>query len=239
MHHVDTVCFSFAFVVLAADKSCLTLRASLVASSISSSNIVLSVTKKTSRLHLVDLAGSERVKHTGASGETLNEASYINKSLAALGDVIKSLATRSLRTDKGKHLRGFVPYRNSPLTYLLKDSLGGNSVTVMIATISPDVDHFDETLSTLNYASRAMRMVNFVTKNCKTETVGLGGGGEVMRLKEEVERLKVEKEDIIRAMIGKEAIGGGVGVGAQVGKVTAVRYFASRSFRFFHFSSSI
>jgi hypothetical protein len=91
------------------------------------------------------LAGSERVAKTGATGERLKEGAQINKSLSALGLVIKALAAAG---DGGSD-ETFVPYRDSVLTWLLKDSLGGNAKTVMIATISPSIDNIDETISTL------------------------------------------------------------------------------------------
>ena len=98
---------------------------------------------------MVDLAGSERASLTGASGERLVEANNINKSLSTLGDVIKALS--SAEKDKP----GFVPYRNSILTWLLKDSLGGNSKTSMLATIAPTDASFNESMSTLRYIERA------------------------------------------------------------------------------------
>lgn len=105
------------------------------------------VVERTSRINLVDLAGSERVSYTGATGQQLKEAGSINKSLATLGDVIRALSSRTKAS--------FVPYRNSVLTRLLKDSLGGNARTVMLACVSPCDIHFEETLSTLRYAERA------------------------------------------------------------------------------------
>ncbi|KAF4585557.1 kinesin family member 1/13/14 [Ophiocordyceps camponoti-floridani] len=109
-------------------------------------------TERSSRIRLVDLAGSERAKATAATGQRLREGANINKSLTALGRVMAALATdpRKRRVD------GVVPYRDSVLTWLLKDSLGGNSKTAMIACISP-ADH-DETLSTLRYADQAKRI---------------------------------------------------------------------------------
>mmetsp|Transcript_91573 Transcript_91573/g.212967 ORF Transcript_91573/g.212967 Transcript_91573/m.212967 type:complete len:305 (-) Transcript_91573:111-1025(-) len=101
-------------------------------------------------LSLVDLAGSERVERSGAVGERLREAQHINRSLSALGDVIEALAR------KGQHGRdsGHVPYRNSRLTSLLKDSLGGDSKTLMFVNISPCFRHLTETLSSLRFASK-------------------------------------------------------------------------------------
>jgi hypothetical protein len=104
---------------------------------------------RTGKLNLVDLAGSERQSKTGATGETLKEAAKINLSLSALGNVISALATG-----------GFVPYRDSKLTRLLQDSLGGNTKTVMISNVSPSERNVDESLSTLRYAARAKHVKN-------------------------------------------------------------------------------
>lgn len=98
-------------------------------------------------MNLIDLAGSEKVDKTGATGNRLKEASCINKSLSTLGLVISILADREI----GKTSRR-VPYRNSALTKLLKNALGGNSKTIMICAISPAYDNYEETLSTLRYA---------------------------------------------------------------------------------------
>jgi kinesin family protein 3/17 len=103
------------------------------------------------KLHLVDLAGSERQSKTGATGERLKEATKINLSLSALGNCISALVD-----GKSKH----IPYRDSKLTRLLQDSLGGNSKTLMIATLSPASYNYDETLSTLRYANRAKNIKN-------------------------------------------------------------------------------
>ncbi|KAJ8918779.1 hypothetical protein NQ315_015099 [Exocentrus adspersus] len=118
--------------------------------------------EKVSRMSLVDLAGSERAVKTGAVGERLKEGSNINKSLTTLGLVISKLADQS---SGSKTKDKFVPYRDSVLTWLLKDNLGGNSKTVMVATISPAADNFEETLSTLRYADRAKRIVNHAVVN--------------------------------------------------------------------------
>ena len=98
-----------------------------------------------SKLRLVDLAGSERVRRTGSAGETLTEAKYINRSLAFLEQVVIAL---------GEDVRDHVPYRSSKLTHILKDCLGGNSLTLLIANIWPAVEHVDQTLSTMSFASR-------------------------------------------------------------------------------------
>jgi len=105
------------------------------------------------KFHFVDLAGSERAKKTGAEGATLKEGININKSLLVLGNVISALS------DVGKK-GNFIPYRDSKLTRILQDSLGGNSRTSMIACCSPAESNFDETLNTLNYASRARKIKN-------------------------------------------------------------------------------
>ncbi|CAJ0580049.1 unnamed protein product, partial [Mesorhabditis spiculigera] len=103
------------------------------------------------KLHLVDLAGSERQSKTGATGDRFKEATKINLSLSALGNVISALVD-----GKSRH----IPYRDSKLTRLLQDSLGGNTKTLMIACISPSDNNFDETLSTLRYANRAKNIKN-------------------------------------------------------------------------------
>ncbi|XP_045488528.1 kinesin-like protein KIF13A isoform X8 [Pieris rapae] len=119
--------------------------------------------EKVARLSLVDLAGSERAVKTGAVGDRLKEGSNINKSLTTLGLVISKLADQS--SGKNNKDNKFVPYRDSVLTWLLKDNLGGNSKTVMVATISPAADNYEETLSTLRYADRAKRIVNHAVVN--------------------------------------------------------------------------
>ncbi|KAI6191397.1 Kinesin motor domain-containing protein [Aphelenchoides bicaudatus] len=116
--------------------------------------------EKCSKISLVDLAGSERAQKSGAIGKRLEEGGNINKSLTTLGMVISALADKS----NGKKEK-FVPYRDSVLTWLLKDNLGGNSKTVMVATISPAADNYEETLSTLRYADRAKRIVNHAVVN--------------------------------------------------------------------------
>ncbi|XP_069074451.1 kinesin-like protein KIF13A isoform X3 [Pleurodeles waltl] len=136
--------------------------------------------EKVSKLSLVDLAGSERVSKTGAAGERLKEGSNINKSLTTLGLVISSLADQAAGKGKNK----FVPYRDSVLTWLLKDNLGGNSKTAMIATISPAADNYEETLSTLRYADRAKRIVNHAVVNEDPNA------RVIRELREEVEKLK-------------------------------------------------
>ncbi|XP_033860064.3 kinesin-like protein KIF13B isoform X1 [Acipenser ruthenus] len=138
------------------------------------------VGEKVSKLSLVDLAGSERAAKTGAAGERLKEGSNINKSLSTLGLVISALAEQS----SGKNKNKFVPYRDSVLTWLLKDSLGGNSRTAMVATVSPAADNYDETLSTLRYADRAKSIVNHAVVNEDPNA------RITRQLREEVEKLR-------------------------------------------------
>ncbi|XP_074174395.1 kinesin-like protein KIF16B isoform X7 [Rhinolophus sinicus] len=120
-----------------------------------------------SKIHLVDLAGSERADATGATGVRLKEGGNINKSLVTLGNVISALAdlSQDAANPHVKKKQAFVPYRDSVLTWLLKDSLGGNSKTIMIATISPADVNYGETLSTLRYANRAKNIINKPTIN--------------------------------------------------------------------------
>ena len=116
--------------------------------------------EKVAKISLVDLAGSERATSTGATGARLKEGAEINRSLSTLGRVIAALADASTGKKKTQ-----VPYRDSILTWLLKDSLGGNSLTAMIAAISPADINFEETLSTLRYADSAKRIKNHAVVN--------------------------------------------------------------------------
>ncbi|XP_061481800.1 kinesin-like protein KIF13B isoform X2 [Rhineura floridana] len=136
--------------------------------------------EKVGKLSLVDLAGSERASKTGAAGDRLKEGSNINKSLTTLGLVISALADQAAGKNKNK----FVPYRDSVLTWLLKDSLGGNSKTAMVATVSPAADNYDETLSTLRYADRAKNIVNHAVVNEDPNA------RIIRELREEVEKLR-------------------------------------------------
>ncbi|XP_050949277.1 kinesin-like protein KIF16B [Labeo rohita] len=139
-----------------------------------------------SKIHLVDLAGSERADATGATGVRLKEGGNINKSLVTLGNVISALADLS-QEGGNSHLKKkqvFVPYRDSVLTWLLKDSLGGNSKTIMIATVSPADVNYGETLSTLRYANRAKNIINKPTIN-EDSNVRL-----IRELRAEIARLK-------------------------------------------------
>ncbi|CAJ2633668.1 unnamed protein product [Trifolium pratense] len=128
-------------------------------------------------LHLVDLAGSERVEKSEAVGERLKEAQHINKSLSALGDVISSLAQKS------QH----IPYRNSKLTQVLQDSLGGHAKTLMFVHINPEINAIGETISTLKFAERVASIELGAAKSNK-ET------GEIRELKEEISNIKLALE---------------------------------------------
>ncbi|XP_076885303.1 kinesin-like protein KIN-12E [Bidens hawaiensis] len=136
------------------------------------------------RLNLVDLAGSERQKSSGAEGERLKEATNINKSLSTLGLVIMNLV--SVSNGKSPH----VPYRDSKLTFLLQDSLGGNSKTTIIANISPSTCNSLETLSTLKFAQRAKFIKNHATVNEDASGDVLAMRTQIQNLKNEVSRLQ-------------------------------------------------
>ncbi|MBW0463620.1 hypothetical protein O181_003335 [Austropuccinia psidii MF-1] len=141
--------------------------------------------EKVSRISLVDLAGSERANSTGATGVRLKEGAQINKSLTTLGKVISALASAGATsggTGKKKKVEEHVPYRDSVLTWLLKDSLGGNSKTAMIAAISPA--DYEETLSTLRYADQAKKIKNKAVVN-EDPNAKL-----IRELKEELETLR-------------------------------------------------
>uniref|UniRef100_A0A8C3NVN0 Kinesin family member 7 n=1 Tax=Cyanoderma ruficeps TaxID=181631 RepID=A0A8C3NVN0_9PASS len=116
-----------------------------------------------SKFHFVDLAGSERIVKTGNTGERLKESIQINCGLLALGNVISALGDPRRKTTH-------IPYRDSKITRILKDSLGGNAQTVMIACVSPSSSDFDESLNTLNYANRAQNIQNRAVVNCRKET---------------------------------------------------------------------
>ncbi|XP_045505731.1 kinesin-like protein KIF3A isoform X3 [Colias croceus] len=135
---------------------------------------------KMGKLHLVDLAGSERQSKTQATGTRLKEATKINQSLSVLGNVISALVD-----GKSTH----IPYRNSKLTRLLQDSLGGNSKTVMIATIGPADTNYVETISTLRYANRAKNIEN------KTHVNSEPGDALLTRFQQEIDQLKKQLEE--------------------------------------------
>ena len=141
---------------------------------------------KVSKISLVDLAGSERANSTGASGTRLKEGANINQSLTTLGKVISALAEAPADSSSSTRRRKkeFVPYRDSVLTWLLKESLGGNSKTAMIAAVSPADINYEETLSTLRYADRAKRI------RCHAVVNEDPNAKLVRELRAEVERLK-------------------------------------------------
>ena len=143
----------------------------------------------TSKLNFVDLAGSERVKKTGSTGIVLKEANYINKSLTFLEQVVISLAEKSKTKKKVTKLSSgdHVPYRQSKLTHLLKDSIGGNCRTVMIATIIPELNHVHETLSSLNFARRMMSVENTASPNIQVDIYK-----QIIKQKKEIDDLKLE-----------------------------------------------
>ncbi|XP_077284900.1 kinesin-like protein 64D [Arctopsyche grandis] len=139
---------------------------------------------KMGKLHLVDLAGSERQSKTHATGVRLKEATKINQSLSVLGNVISALVD-----GKSTH----IPYRNSKLTRLLQDSLGGNSKTVMIANIGPAESNYVETISTLRYANRAKNIENKAHVNEEPKDALL------TRFQQEIDELRKQLEDAANA----------------------------------------
>uniref|UniRef100_A0A672Q7D2 Kinesin family member 21A n=1 Tax=Sinocyclocheilus grahami TaxID=75366 RepID=A0A672Q7D2_SINGR len=145
----------------------------------------------TAKFHFVDLAGSERLKRTGATGDRAKEGISINCGLLALGNVISALGDRSKRSTH-------VPYRDSKLTRLLQDSLGGNSRTVMIACTSPSDQDFMETLNTLKYANRARNIKNKVVVNQDKASQ------QISALRTEIARLQVE---LMEYRTGKRMVG--------------------------------
>ncbi|ELT99958.1 hypothetical protein CAPTEDRAFT_223727 [Capitella teleta] len=192
-------------------------------------------TKKSSVMNLVDLAGSERADSTGATGDRLKEGANINKSLSALGNVISALADQSSGNKKV-----LVPYRDSVLTKLLQNALGGNSKTIMIAALSPADINYDETLSTLRYADRAKKIKNKAVvnenpvdrlirelkeENEKLKQMMTGGGqmplegSQAMSQEglsaEEIDKMRKEMEEEIRAqlMANQEMLAGAEGEG--------------------------
>lgn len=166
--------------------------------------------RKQSDINLVDLAGSERAGKTGATGDRLAEGSNINKSLSCLGKVITALAKKSQPGGKGE----VVPYRESKLTRILQNALGGNSKTTMIAAISPASYNFEETLSTLRYADQVKAIKNKAIVN-ETPQEKL-----IRELREENERLKA----LIEGKGGSIGGGGGGGGGGGIDDETLQEY---------------
>eukprot|EP01012_Entosiphon_sulcatum_P054700 TRINITY_DN7575_c0_g1_i1.p1 TRINITY_DN7575_c0_g1~~TRINITY_DN7575_c0_g1_i1.p1 ORF type:complete len:1133 (+),score=234.87 TRINITY_DN7575_c0_g1_i1:48-3446(+) len=165
-----------------------------------------------SKIHLVDLAGSERVAMSGVEGLQFKEATMINLSLSTLGRVIDALVETSLgrrRKDKSKILP---PYRDSLLTWILSESLGGNSKTFMIANVSPAPVNFDETLSTLRYSSRARDIINIAVVN-EDSTVKIIAQlrNKVEKLSAQVRRLQAKEQEYERTI---EELRNGTGGGS-------------------------
>ncbi|XP_048397690.1 kinesin-like protein KIF1A isoform X22 [Stegostoma tigrinum] len=142
--------------------------------------------EKVSKISLVDLAGSERADSTGAKGTRLKEGANINKSLTTLGKVISALADVDSGSNKNKKKKktDFIPYRDSVLTWLLRENLGGNSRTAMVAALSPADINYDETLSTLRYADRAKQI------RCNAVINEDPNNKLIRELKDEVSRLR-------------------------------------------------
>jgi hypothetical protein len=161
------------------------------------------------RMNLVDLAGSERASRTKAVGARLKEGANINKSLAALGNVISALASKSAQQQGGGGGGGrrkpvFVPYRDSKLTRVLQESLGGGAACCMLATISPTGLSIPETLSTLKYADRAKQIAVHAKRNEETT--------ELDKLRAEVQMLRTQ---LLEAQRQEERGGGGEGGGGE------------------------
>ena len=158
---------------------------------------LMKASNKISTLRLVDLAGSERIGKSNVAGERLTEGTYINKSLSALGSVINTLAKRKTTTSTKE--KCVIPYRNSVLTHLMRSSLGGNSRTTMIATISSADTNFSESLSTLRYSNRAKQIKNHIIINTDPNE-------ELERLRKQLRKLKehLRKRQITRKEIEEE-----------------------------------
>ena len=149
---------------------------------------------KIGKLNLVDLAGSERVRISGAEGARLQESQNINRSLSALGNVISAL------TDS-KRIRKHIPYRDSKLTRILEDSLGGNCKTTMMAMISPALEHYSETVSTLKFANRAKNIKNKAVVNQDLNEKAL-----LRKYEKELKRLKAELAEKSKNVIDKSQL---------------------------------
>ncbi|XP_059285247.1 kinesin-like protein KIN-14F [Lycium ferocissimum] len=162
-------------------------------------------------LHLVDLAGSERVDKSEAVGERLKEAQHINRSLSALGDVISALAQKS----------SHIPYRNSKLTQVLQDSLGGQAKTLMFVHINPEADAFGETVSTLKFAER-VAAIDLGAARSNKET------GEIRDMKEEISNLKqvLEKKEA-----ELELLKSGANVRGQASPLRSMRHIGNASLK--------
>ena len=162
------------------------------------------------KLQLVDLAGSERNKRTQTSGQHFKESVNINQGLLALANVINVLSDMSCSGEVAH-----VPYRDHKLTRLLRNSLGGNAATYMVACISTGADDFQETLNTLRYAARARNIKNTLVVNTEEEGQGDGASGkELARLEREMEALRAE-------LAGQQQGGGGGGGSGGSAELTA------------------
>ena len=154
-------------------------------------NSGIDVEIKFSKLSLIDLAGSERASATQNRGIRLIEGANINRSLLTLGNCINALCDANLKGNK----KPYIPYRDSKLTRLLKDSLGGNARTVMIANVSPSINTFDDTYNTLKYANRAKNIKTFVTRNVLNAQYHISNYVNIINnLKAEVSQLKRQLE---------------------------------------------
>ena len=184
----------------------------------SSSSSSSSSAVRVGKLHLVDLAGSERVAVTGATGKRLQESKRINASLSALGNVISALTAHAAADTSSnpssasassaaaaRAPRSHIPYRDSKLTRLLEDSLGGNCVTTLVATVSPSGCAFSESLSTLKFATRAKAVSNAPRVN--EEDDGAGDNRTLLRRYEaELRRLRAELRERARTLVDKRAL---------------------------------
>ena len=186
--------------------------------------ITVTTTKKDgttliSKLNLVDLAGSERAKKTQATGEVFQEGVSINKGLLALGNVVAALSQKSSNaaaalaqppsTQPAQSQHIHVPYRESKLTRLLKDSLGGNGLTVLLACLSPAATNYDESLNTLRFASRASSIINSAKINSQLAVAGNGGAveslvKEVASLRDEYALLQEKYNALVLSSLDKQ-----------------------------------
>lgn len=173
------------------------------------------VARRFSSLYLVDLAGSERQRQSQTKGQSLKEAGNINKSLSQLGQTIKSLAENAENAEKGGG--AFVPYRNSKLTFLLKNALVGRSMCSLIANVSPAQDNVDETLSTLVFASRAKLVTNMASVNEDVTYSEAALHAELKKLREENGRLKKQQGAVIPNKNIEESAAAGAAPAIQAG----------------------
>lgn len=157
-------------------------------------------TVRVGKLNLVDLAGSERVHVTGATGQRLEESKKINQSLSTLGNVISALASENNPKRAGNQT-AHVPYRESKLTRILEDSLGGNCVTTFLGMISPAVEAFSESLSTLKFANRAKNVRNAPTVNEDLDQRTL-----LRKYEQELRRLRAELQQKSKDLVDKRLL---------------------------------